>query len=57
MIRQVEVEVKAAEISIGLLLRFLDEEFGEDHSTRFVVGMRQRKKAGRPELPFFDFLR
>lgn len=26
-------------------------------AARFVVGMRQRKKAGRPELPSLDFLR
>src|SRR5450759_2474954 len=42
---------------IGLLLRFLDEEFREDHAARFVVGMRQRQKAGRPELLFLNFLR
>ncbi len=57
MIRQVEVEVEASQIPIGLLLRFLDEEFGEDHAARFVVGMRQRKKTGGPELLFLDFLR
>jgi hypothetical protein len=50
VIRQIDIEVKALEIAVGLLLRLLDQLLRERHPARFMMRVRQREEARRPHV-------
>ena len=57
VLRQIEVEIEARQVAVGLLLRLVDQRLGEDHAARFVMRVRQRVEAGRPEIALLDLVR
>ena len=57
VLRQVEVEVEARQVALGLLLGFVDELLREYHAARFVMRMRQREESRRPQVLLLDLLR
>ena len=52
MIGQIEVEIEAGQVALLLLLQLVDFKLGEKHAALGMVGVRQRKEAGRPRHPF-----
>jgi hypothetical protein len=56
VVRQVEIEIEPSQIAVFLLLDFIDVKFREDHSSLFMLGMRQGQEALGPETLLFDFI-
>jgi len=57
MVGNVELEVEAGEIASLLLLDFLDLELREHHAAFRMIGMGQRIKSRREEVPVANFRR
>src|SRR5262245_49481950 len=57
MVWEVEIQVKAGQVTVSLLFCLVDQWLWENHAACFVMRMRQREEAGRPMVARLDVRR